>query len=287
MTTVLTTVIGIGTVVWLHRAARRYRVLDRVRARSARELPGWLRRRLEPALDRAAIELPAEHVVELWLAAAICVSVLGIAIDVRLAAFAGCTVLAGGPVALYLLRDRRARAVGAAVPVLLEHVASELRAGGTVATALAWVGHDPGPLRSDFARVGTRVELGASLPEALGAWARERPGAAIRSSSGALAVAHDVGGRAADALESLATSLREQSAIVAEAHALSAQARYSAVVMTLLPIAYLAFSAVADRRTVAALLGTTGGRFCALAGIALETAGALWMRRVLSEESTR
>jgi tight adherence protein B len=287
VTTVCTAAIGTGIAFWLLRASRRYRVLDRVRTRPARRLPPWFLGRLEPALDRAAIEVPAEHVVELWVAAAIGVAVLAVPIDVRLAAAAAGAVVAGGPVALYLLRERRARAVAAAVPVLLEHVASELRAGGTVATALAWIGRDPGPLRTDFARLGTRLDLGASLPDALDAWARERPGAAVRSSSGALAVAHDVGGRAADALDSLATSVREQAGIVAEAHALSAQARYSAIVMTLGPIAYLAFTAIVDRRTVSALLGTTAGRCCALAGVALELAGATWMRRVLAEESLR
>jgi tight adherence protein B len=284
MTTVLTAVIGVSATVWLQRASRRYRVLDRVRTRASRRLPAWMAGRVEPALDRAAIDMPADQVVALWLATALGVTVLAAAIDLRLAAFGACTVLAGGPVALYLLRERRARAVAAAVPALLEHAAAELRAGGTVATALAWIGRDPGPLRSDFTRLATRLELGASLPDALGAWAGERPGAAVRSSSGALSVAHDVGGRAADALEGLATSLREQSGIVAEAHALSAQARYSAIVMTLGPIAYLVFSAVVDRHTVATLLGTFGGRCCAVAGVALEVAGAYWMRRVLGQD---
>ena len=192
------------------------------------------------------------------------------------------TVVVGGPIALHAMRYRRARAVTAAVPDTLERIAAELRAGGTVASAVAWLAVDGGPLTGDFARVQSRVELGAPIPVALASWAAERAAAGTSSAAGALAVAHDVGGRAADALDSLAASLRDRLAVVAEAHALSAQARYSALVMGLGPLAYLAFSVVMDRRAADALLGTAAGRFCALAGVALELIGAWWMRRILA-----
>ena len=48
------------------------------------------------------------------------------------------------------------------------------------------------------ARAIARTELGASLPDALAAWARERAGAGHEPAAGALAVAHEVGGRSAD-----------------------------------------------------------------------------------------
>jgi len=99
-------------------------------------------------------------------------------------------------------------------------------------------------------------------------------------------VAHAQGGRAADALDSLATSLRERLGVVAEAHALSAQARYSALVVGIGPLVYLGFSMVVDRRAIDALTGTNVGRLCAVAALALEGAGAWWMRRVLASGPT-
>ena len=52
-----------------------------------------------------------------------------------------------------------------------------------------------------------------------------------------------VGGPAADALDGLASSLRDRLSVVAEARALSAQARYSAWVIGLAPIGYLVSTA--------------------------------------------
>ncbi len=244
--------------------------------------PRVVRARLARMLDAAAIDRSPEQVVQLWWLSALVAGVVGIALGVPIGCGAVVTVVVGGPIVLHTMRHRRARAATAAVPDTLERVAAELRAGGTVASAIAWLAVDGGSLTGDFARVQSRIELGAPIPVALATWADERAAAGVSSAAGALAVAHEVGGRAADALDSLAASLRDRLAVVAEAHALSAQARYSALVVGLGPIAYLAFSVVMDRRAADALFGTTAGRCCALAGIALELVGAWWMRRILA-----
>jgi tight adherence protein B len=119
------------------------------------------------------------------------------------------------------------------------------------------------------------------LTDALDRWAQERRAPGAASVAGALAVAHQQGGRAATALDSLASSLRERLAVHAEVRALSSQARYSAVVVGAGPLAYLGFSALVDRRALGALLDTGAGRLCAVAGVAAEVMGAWWMHRIL------
>jgi tight adherence protein B len=284
VSTLVFALFGGGTSAWLARRARRYAVVDRLRPVSAASLPPWLEPRVERMLDAAAIDLPAVQVVQMWLVCALVVGIVGAALDPSLGGFGVLAVLAGGPTVLHAMRQRRARAIGAAVPDTLERVAAELRAGGTVAGAIAWLAHDDGPLRRDFARLQARAQLGASIPQGLRDWAGERPAAGTRSVAGALAVAHEQGGRAADALESLGTSLRERRGAVAEAHALSAQARYSALVVGLGPLIYFAFTTVVDRRSAAALVGSNAGRLCAAVGIAFELLGAWWMRRILAVE---
>ena len=281
MTTLALAIVGSGASAWLARRARRYAVLDRLRTRRTRGVPRWLAPRLARALDAAAIDTPGEQVVHLWLLGTLVAAILGAALDLRLGVVAAVGVLSGGPIALGALRHRRDRAITAAIPDALERVAAELRAGGTVATAIAWLATDGGVLTGDFARVRSRIALGASVPGALEAWARERTAAGAASVAGALAVAYEQGGSSAVALDSLAASLRDRLGVIAEAHALSAQARYSALVVGLGPLVYLAFSAVVDRRAIGALAGTGVGRACAVVGLALEVAGALWMRRIL------
>ena len=185
----------------------------------------------------------------------------------------GVGALVGGPVALLLAGQRQARMIAAAVPETLERVGAELRSGGTVATALATIAGGDGPLAADIARLESRVRLGASLPESLRAWAGERPAPGVEATAGALALSTSVGGRAADALDALASSLRDRLGLAAEARALSAQARYSAWVIGIAPVGYIIGSAAIDPRSLHSLLGTGAGRACALLGVGLEIVG--------------
>jgi len=275
-------VAGTGMSAWLARAARRFAVLDRLRAPERPWLPHAVRAPLLRAFDAAAIDRTPEAVVQLWVLAAFLVGVVGCALDVHVGLLLALAVLLGAPAWLFVAQKRRARAVAVAVPDTLERIAAELRAGGTLATALTWLASEGGPLAGDLARVRSRVELGAPLPEALAQWAAERRAAGIGSAAGALALAHEVGGASADALDSLAVSLRDRLAVTAETRALSAQARYSALVVGLAPLGYFAFSTIVDRRTARALLTTGPGLLCAVVGIALELVGAWWMHRILA-----
>ena len=140
MTTIAIALFGTGVSAWLARGARRFAVIDRVRRSEPARLP---RVRAHPARARCSTRRQSisspEQVVQLWLLSAFVVGVVGIALGVAIGCGAVITVVVGGPIALHAMRHRRARAVTAAVPETLERVAAELRAGGTVASAIAWL----------------------------------------------------------------------------------------------------------------------------------------------------
>jgi tight adherence protein B len=182
---------------------------------------------------------------------------------------------------LWSVRARRSRFVAAAIPDALERVGAELRVGGTVPTAIAALAADGGPLAADFARVESRFGLGASLTSALTTWAGERSTPGVEAAAGALALSTAVGGRAADALDGLASSLRDRLAVAAEVRALSAQARYSAAVIGLAPLGYVVATAMIDPSSLNVLVGTNTGRVCVVLGVALEVLGVIWMRAIL------
>jgi len=73
---------------------------------------------------------------------------------------------------------------------------------------------------------------------------------------------------------------------LAEARALSSQARLSALVVGGAPVAYLIFSAVVDPSSVDVLLATDAGRVCLVLGLGCEALAALWMRRILGREES-
>jgi tight adherence protein B len=286
---VIIAVAGCGVASWFARAARRYAVSDRLRSdrtRPPRRVPIWLSRRVEHAVDAAALDVRTEHALSTWAWAVTVAAVAGIGFGgPQLALGAAAMVAIGVPVAVLAMHERRARQIAVAVPETLERVASELRSGGTVSTAIGAVATGDGPLASDMARLDTRVRLGASIAEALGAWSSERAVPGVDASAGALAMCSSVGGRSADALDGLATSLRDRLGVAAEARALSSQARMSAMVVGGVPVAYIAWSAVVDPHALHVLTGTLFGRICLLLGLSLEALGAWWMRAIVRSGS--
>jgi tight adherence protein B len=279
-------VAGAALSVALARSARRAEAGDRARALGNRRgrLPRVAHARLDAALLAADIELDAGAAVQIWLLAALAGGCLAAGIEPVFAPAAVVGVLVAGPVSVFLGRHRGARRRRAELPGALELVASDLRTGGTVAGAITALGRGDGLLATEFERIDRRCGLGATLDDALGAWATEREDPAVSSAAGALAVAAATGGRAADALDGLAASLRDRSEIAAEGRVLSAQARMSAIVVGSLPVAYLAVCAIVDRRQVQVLTRTTLGLLCLLAGLTLEGLAGIWIRALLRED---
>jgi tight adherence protein B len=280
--TLVVAIVGSATAAVLASFACRFAVADRLRyLPGERVLPVVVRRPLARALDDAALTWTPEQAIEVWLLAIGIAALVGAGVAPATGVLGAIAVIVGGPVALRVGRYRRERVVTAAVPDTLEQIGSELRAGGTVATALTSIAHGDGVLAADASRIEARVRLGAGLSDALRSWAQERRAVGVEVAAGALALSATVGGPAADALDGLASSLRARLSVIAEARALSAQARYSAWVIGLAPIGYLVSTAAVDSRSVHVLVGTAAGRTCVVLGVGLELLGAIWMRAIV------
>jgi tight adherence protein B len=277
---------GAGASGVLARRARRVGAIDRARALTDRRsrLPRIAIDRLEAALVAADVPLDAGAALQLWLLLALAAACVAGGLDLTFAPLAIAAVIAGGPFTLYAARRRGARRCAAELPVALELVAAELRTGGTVIGALETLGRAEGPLAAELARVNRRCALGAPLEAALSAWATERSEPGVNSAAGALAVAAATGGRAADALDGLASSLRDRFEIAAEGRALSAQARLSAIVIGSLPVVYVGACAVLDPRQVRVLTGSEFGLACLATGLTLEALAVVWIRSLLRQE---
>jgi tight adherence protein B len=236
---------------------------------------------LVDALRDADLSWTPEEAVGYWGIAAAASALLAGAVAPLLAVPAVLVVGLAGPVTLVFARSRRERAFVAGLPSALEQVAAELRGGGTVAAAVDRLATGQGAVSADLRRVHVRTQLGLPLADALAGWPVDHDAPGVRAAAGALAVATTMGGRAADAIDGLASSLRHRLDAVAEARSLSAQARLSAVVVGAAPVGYLAFSAMVDPGAVTTLVATGVGRVCLVAGLGLEALAALWIRRIL------
>jgi tight adherence protein B len=265
------------------RAAWRGPTRARARACRTREpwrLPDRPRAWLERALRDASVTMSPEDAVLATVTAIVVITLLAGAVNPAAAPVAFIGAVGAGPIGLVIARGRAQRAFLAELPAFVEFVAAQLRSGHTVPSALVAASDRPGRVGDDVRRVQQRLALGATLPDALGRWSGERNSEPAAAVAGALAVAAETGGAAATALDGLARSLRDSLGAQAEAAALSAQARLSAVVVGVAPIAYLVFAAAADPHAASTLVSTPAGRICLALGLGLDALGALWMRQI-------
>lgn len=284
MKTFLLTLAGLGGAIILARAATLASSsahLRRLVPNPQWRLPDFLRTRGAVQLARAGIEVTPEGAAEIGGAVLVAIVALTLSLAPGLLIPALVMTIAGGIIGLRLSRNRAEQKFVVLFPVFLEQIAAALRGGAAVGEALRAVTM-PGALGTDLDRVGARIALGVGLGEALAVWPLEHPRPEVRATAGALAIAATLGGRSANALDGLAQSLRERVGARAEARALSAQGRLSALVVGGAPIGFLAFSALTDPGSVGLLVNTGTGRICLVVGLALEGLGALWMRQIVS-----
>jgi tight adherence protein B len=177
----------------------------------------------------------------------------------------------------------RARRHGVdSLPVVLEDIARAVRSGSSLHQASS----DAAAARSDRVRTEladavARASRGSPLATAFASWSRGHPSPDVRLAGAALSLAASAGGAQARAVDGAAATLRERRAVAGEVRAQSAQARLSAVVIGLLPLAFFVWAVVTDGRTAAFLVADPVGWACLVAGIVLDVLGALWMRRIL------
>ena len=167
-----------------------------------------------------------------------------------------------------------------ALPAVARRLAAEVGAGRTLVRALRAAAVDaPEPLGAALAETGARLGAGGHAWSVL---ARAVPGnGGCRLLAASLELQGRAGGDLPRLLRSLASALDDRAQVEAELRALTAQARFSAIVVPLLPLGALGLLWLAEPRGVALLLTTPIG--LAIVGIAalLDLTGALAIRRLL------
>lgn len=279
---VMVVLLSFGGAHGLTPGARRSRHrlgLDRRRAVDPFRSVGLVRW-LAPRLAAADLPWSTAAVVGRVPAVGAAVAVAGAAVDPVLVLAGPIVVGSGALLALHLARGRRAARLEAELPALLEAIARSLRSGAALPTALAEAATTGSVAADDLASVLAEAERGLGLGEALDRWATRRPTPTIRLVVGALSVASSSGGRPARGVDGVAATLRERAEVDREGRALATQARASAVVVSLAPLAFGVFGAVGDERTAAFLLGSPAGLGCLAAGLVLDAVGAAWMHRI-------
>ena len=187
---------------------------------------------------------------------------LGVAGWILGGVLAGTVIGAGGPAgAALLVRARRARwrlSLHRGAPPALRAVADALSSGHTLPGALVVAERDGAvdpPVRALLADVSTRIDLGASVEDALEYLRAQAGSGAWDRAVAAILVQRACGGDVVTLLRGLATNVDAAARGVAEARTASAQARLTARIVLGLPLLAAGALVAAAPSVIAAIAG--------------------------------
>lgn len=150
-------------------------------------------------------------------------------------------ILGGAGLLVFLLstmRNRRHRKLQAQLPEATDILVRSLKAGHPVASAIRLVARDlPDPIGTEFAIVADEMTYGLDLETAmdnLGARVGQKDVALIVT---ATRIQTSTGGNLAEILSSMSRVVRESLKLRMKVKALSAEGRWSAILLTILPFA--------------------------------------------------
>ncbi len=194
-------------------------------------------------------------------------------------------VAASRPSVTHRFRRRRPPASADDVAHWCDDLARQCRGGASVTTALTGTAPPSDPLRAVVGDIEHRTRRGAPLHVAI-ASAGRTDDPHLRLALDVLTVLARVGGPAARPLDRLAATLRLRSADQLDRAAQSAQARMSARVLTVVPLAALALLCALDPAVRSIVVSPIGAVLVGL-GSALSCLGWWWATRIIDGQQHR
>ncbi len=195
-------------------------------------------------------------------------------------------VLVFGPIAFVRVRiDRRRTRFEEQLPDVLGLIAGSLRAGWGVQQALELVVDEIAePASSEFRRVQAEARFGLPLEQALDRMAERLDSEDFRWTVTAIAIQREVGGNLAEVLDTVARTIRTRAELRRHVKALTAESRFSAVILAILPFFILGALAVVSPAYLSVMLNSVIGLFALGLGAVLLVIGLVWIFRLTKVE---
>jgi tight adherence protein B len=197
---------------------------------------------------------------------------------------AACLAIASAllaPRALVWRRERYTRRLGEGTAAAAARIADALASGHTTRAGIAMAaGELKGPIGRELSRVAADIELGATADAALAAF-RERAGSRrVDLLVAAIRLQRRSGGNLAALLRDVAAALEDQARLEAEAHAETAQARFTSTVVLAMPFFVLGLYELLSPGTVGHLVGSAVGAWLLGTAAVMQATGAVLVRRL-------
>jgi tight adherence protein B len=237
-------------------------------------------------LLQSGISMPLARTVQLMLGFAIAAGVLAYVLSLPIELCLLVAITLGGVLPILILvalRSRRLKRLEEQLPEAIDVMVRSLRAGHPMPVAIALVSREmPDPIGSEFGMASDETTYGMDLATALSNL-RTRVGQSdIALLVVAITIQSRTGGNLAELLGNLARMVRERARVRRKITALSAEGRYSAIALSIVPIAiYLVVTTLApkyygDVRDDVAFMPAV------YTGMALWLVGVVVMRRMVN-----
>ena len=288
MTAVVATAVatlGVGAMAITVRRARRPDVLARLAGAERRSWRAFWQSPPPVFTARVAeVELPVD-IADAWrwwrIGVVVVTAAAGLAMGPVPAGLALAACVAAPFAAVAVLRSRALAAYDNDLVSALDAIGRGVRSGASLGQAITEAtAAVRGQVGRDVQRVASDAARGTPLVDALEAWGQRRQSASVKLAVGALMLALETGGPPARVIEEVAAALRQRLQIEAEARAMGAQARLSAIVVGVAPIGFALLTTATDERNAHMLFGTPLGLVCVVLGLTLDGIGAVWMHRI-------
>ena len=175
---------------------------------------------------------------------------------------------------------------GEQLPENLDVLASALRAGHSLAGAMGVVADEaPEPSKREFSRVVTDEQLGIPLDEALEVTAKRMQNTDIDQVAVLALVQREAGGNTAEVLDQVTTNIRARMDMRRLVKVLTAQGKFSAVVVACVPIGIFLFIMLVEPATSSTRCSTRPlGQVAGISAIFMVLLGFYVIRRIVTIE---
>jgi tight adherence protein B len=250
---------------------------------SLEDLPGhaWLVRTLE----RSGTKLRLGQLPYLALAGALVFGVFAmtVALGPLLSLFLLLIGFASPLIALKVVGARRAKAFDRQLPDMLATIASTLRAGHGLRTALRSVADDGSPPASEeLVRVLGEERLGRPLDEAINAMCKRIGSEDMEYVATAINVQSQAGGSLATLFDTLSETVRERQRHTRKVRALTSMGRMSATILICLPFGLAALMTLISPKYMSPFIETSTGHVLIIFCLGSMTIGALLLKRIVN-----
>jgi tight adherence protein B len=231
---------------------------------------------------QAGLELSVGQVTGILVAVVLLAGLLLMSLGLLLGGMVLAFALVGVLLVLQQLAGRRQRQIIAQLPDFLEHVLRALIAGNTLEEAFAEAARENvDPLRSLFLGVARQVRLGAPIEDALAQAADVHDLPDVRVLAMSARVNRRYGGSIRNMIKSLVQVIRARGTAARELRALTAETRFSALLLFLIPLAITLFILLRNPAFYDDMWSDSFGRLLLLAAAGLQLLGGLIIWRML------